>query len=321
MDVEEGLDTGGVLRRGRASTSGRDETADELRARLVEAGTGLLVDTLRRRPAARPSPRWASPPTPTKIHARRAASSTGTVRPSSCTALVRVGGAYTTFRGSRLKVWRTRAASTTTRPGGSRPSAGRRRRRCGRRPATAWLELVEVQPEGKAAGRAGRRVAARPASAPRSPMASAWVRRARRRGAPPSPGASARRGRPRRAGADRARRRLRQPGAARPCSAALEPRRARPRLRHRAGLRHVTPHAAGVRLAGRPVRHARARSDDPGRAAPRRLPAGLPRHAAPRRGQRHGRRWRRRRTRGLVNAVLRRVQRRPTATGPTTPPG
>ena len=49
MDVDEGLDTGGV----RAETEleiGADETADELRARLVEAGTSLLRHALRTGP-------------------------------------------------------------------------------------------------------------------------------------------------------------------------------------------------------------------------------------------------------------------------------
>src|SRR5262245_12686078 len=45
MDVEEGLDTGGVYRRAGVDI-GPDETADELRARLVAIGTEQLVDAL-----------------------------------------------------------------------------------------------------------------------------------------------------------------------------------------------------------------------------------------------------------------------------------
>ncbi|CAN5694128.1 hypothetical protein BH20ACT2_BH20ACT2_25400 [soil metagenome] len=45
MAVEEGLDTGGLYRRAKLAI-GADETAAELRARLVAAGTVLLVDAL-----------------------------------------------------------------------------------------------------------------------------------------------------------------------------------------------------------------------------------------------------------------------------------
>ena len=45
MRVEEGLDTGGVYASARL-TIGADETAGELRARLVELATGLLVEHL-----------------------------------------------------------------------------------------------------------------------------------------------------------------------------------------------------------------------------------------------------------------------------------
>lgn len=122
MDVEEGLDTGGV----HASVEvpiGPDETADELRARLVAAGTELLVATLAAglgdaapqegevTYASKLEPDelaidWSRPPV--DVHRR-----------------VRVGGAWTTHQGKRLKVWRT-----TLGDDGS-------------------LELLEVQPEGK----------------------------------------------------------------------------------------------------------------------------------------------------------------------------
>ena len=55
MDVEEGLDTGGV----RAETEleiGPDETADELRARLVEAGTEPAAPRPAHRACTRPTP-------------------------------------------------------------------------------------------------------------------------------------------------------------------------------------------------------------------------------------------------------------------------
>ncbi len=64
--------------------------------------------------------------------------------------IVRVGGAHTTFRGDRLKVWHTRVVhvgdhDAPTAP----PSAGVL---SGRWVGTGdgWLELVEVQPAGRA---------------------------------------------------------------------------------------------------------------------------------------------------------------------------
>ncbi len=54
MDVEEGLDTGGVYAR-RELPIGPRTTADELRSELVEAGTELLVDVLSR-PLGTPEP-------------------------------------------------------------------------------------------------------------------------------------------------------------------------------------------------------------------------------------------------------------------------
>ena len=60
MQLEEGLDTGPVYAEERV-TIGRDETAPELRARLVELGTRMLVDLLRTPlPEPRGTARWPS---------------------------------------------------------------------------------------------------------------------------------------------------------------------------------------------------------------------------------------------------------------------
>ena len=161
MVVEEGLDTGGVYGRTEVEI-GPDETADELRARLAVLGADLLVRHLRDG-LGEPVPQvgepiyahkltvdemaldWAGPAV--EIHRR-----------------VRVGGAWTTYDGSRLKVWRTvlvpRPVGSPT--GGGDASGG---------PTTASasggadadtlpagvdvpagggvIRLVEVQPEGK----------------------------------------------------------------------------------------------------------------------------------------------------------------------------
>jgi methionyl-tRNA formyltransferase len=122
MDVEEGLDTGGVYRVVELPI-GPDESADELRARLVEAGTQLLLDALAEG-LGTPTPQEGEPTYASKIE-QSELQIDWSRPPVETHRLVRLGGAWTTHRGSRLKVWRT----SLTEDGG--------------------LELVEVQPEGK----------------------------------------------------------------------------------------------------------------------------------------------------------------------------
>ena len=102
MAVEEGLDTGGVY----ASSSldiGATETADELRGRLVEVGTDLLVATL---DAGLGSPTPQSEVGVTyaeKLHS--ADLELHWDGPAEAVLrTVRVGGAWTTWQGARFKV-------------------------------------------------------------------------------------------------------------------------------------------------------------------------------------------------------------------------
>lgn len=137
MAVEEGLDTGGIYARTELGI-GPDETAEELRARLVDVGTALLVDTLAAGlPPPRPQegePTYAEKIDPGELHIDWAAPAVDVHR------LVRIGGAWTTHDGKRLKVWRTAVP-----PGDGRPVV----------PAgDGAVELVEVQPEGKGRMRA-----------------------------------------------------------------------------------------------------------------------------------------------------------------------
>lgn len=122
MAVEEGLDTGGVYRRAEVSI-GPDETAAELRARLVCVGTGLLLAALDEGLGS-VEPQSGEVTYAEKLHPteRRIDWSRP---PEEIHRLVRLGGAWTTHGGKRLKVWR----STLD--------------------AVGELELVEVQPEGK----------------------------------------------------------------------------------------------------------------------------------------------------------------------------
>jgi methionyl-tRNA formyltransferase len=105
MALEEGLDTGGVYAR-REVPIGPETTAAELRTELVAVGTDLLVDTLDRPLAA-----WIGEPEPQVGEITYAAKFTADdfeidwTRPATeIHRLIRVGGAWTTFRGKRLKI-------------------------------------------------------------------------------------------------------------------------------------------------------------------------------------------------------------------------
>lgn len=132
MVVEESLDTGGIY--GRVELDiGPDETLEELRDRLVAAGTTLLVSRLRAGLGA-PRPQEGEATYAAKIEPSER--EIDWARPAvDVHRLVRVGGAWTTHHGRRLKVLRTVVPPTGAGPvveAGDQP-----------------IELVEVQPEGK----------------------------------------------------------------------------------------------------------------------------------------------------------------------------
>jgi methionyl-tRNA formyltransferase len=141
MAVEEGLDTGGIYRLQRVPI-GDDDTLDELRGRLVDIGSDLLIDALTAGldPAV---PQVGEPTYATKIDP--AELELDWTQPAMhLHRVVRIGGAFTHFRGARLKVWRAKpidAGGTALDPGelaGVRVGTG-----------GGVLELIEVQPEGK----------------------------------------------------------------------------------------------------------------------------------------------------------------------------
>jgi methionyl-tRNA formyltransferase len=133
MVVEEGLDTGGIY--GRVELAiGPDDTLTELRERLVADGTKLLVDHLAAGlgPA---SPQEGEPTYAAKIDpAERQIDWTSSA--TTVHRVVRLGGAWTTHQGKRLKVLRTSVP-----PAGDGPQVAA---------ADGPVELVEVQPEGRA---------------------------------------------------------------------------------------------------------------------------------------------------------------------------
>lgn len=131
MQLEEGLDTGPVYDTVRLSVHPR-ATGDELRAALVEAGVEQLVRCLAG-PLPEPQPQQGEPLYAAKIDPSelRIDWSAGAVQ---IDRLVRLGGAWTTFRGKRMKVLATELEGA----GGSLTSP------------IPGLTVVRVQPEGKA---------------------------------------------------------------------------------------------------------------------------------------------------------------------------
>lgn len=143
MGLAPEVDTGPVHRR--ASTPiDPDETAAELRDRLVALGIGLLMGALAE---------GFGPAVPQTGRATRAAKIEPAELRIDWTApaeaihrVIRVGGAWTTFRGGRLKIHKARKLAP--RPGlgppgavsGTAVAAG-----------TGGIELMTVQPEGRRA--------------------------------------------------------------------------------------------------------------------------------------------------------------------------
>jgi methionyl-tRNA formyltransferase len=132
MVVEEGLDTGGVLARAEVPIA-PDDDLESLRATLVAEGTRLLLEGLGRGlgpPVAQEGePVYAAKLEPHEHELDWGAPAVDVHR------RVRVGGAWTTHRGRRLKVHRANVP-----PRGDGPVVPA---------ADGGVELVEVQPEGK----------------------------------------------------------------------------------------------------------------------------------------------------------------------------
>lgn len=141
MAVEEGLDTGGVYASAELAIR-RTSTAPELGSQLSALGSRLLVDTLRSGlgPASPQAGEvtYAAKLTPADLRLDWARSAVELDR------LVRVGGAWSKFRGRRLKVHRSRPLPDSTPEGGPGALHGDRVA-CG----AGALQLLEVQPEGR----------------------------------------------------------------------------------------------------------------------------------------------------------------------------
>lgn len=144
MQLEEGLDTGPVFAC-ETVPIGADVTAEELRAQLVARGADLLVSQLAAG-LADPQPQVGEPTHAAKIDVEEL--ELRWERPAAeLHRLVRLGRAWTTFRGKRFKVLRATVVqgAAAGEPGTFATD--------GLTVATAsgGLALVEVQPEGKPA--------------------------------------------------------------------------------------------------------------------------------------------------------------------------
>ena len=164
MRLEAGLDTGPVLARSEVSI-GPEETAQELKDRLSLVGAELLADVLSVGVSELPvgDPQQGEVTYAAKIDPRELELDFD--RPAvELARLVRVGKAWTTFRGARLIVVRARVGAKACDVNGRHPPGTL----LGSSVVTGdgLLDLVELQPEGR------RRVSA-----------SEWLR-----GARPEPG-------------------------------------------------------------------------------------------------------------------------------------
>lgn len=157
MALEEGLDTGPVYARSETPIL-PGETVVELRERLGQLGTSMLLELLARWPdgVGEPEPQRGEPTYAAKL-SREELELDWSRRAVELEALVRVGRAWTSFRTKRLLVHRARLVD-------SPPSDGA----ASREPGTligatvvtgdsvasgatgSALELVEVQAEGRA---------------------------------------------------------------------------------------------------------------------------------------------------------------------------
>jgi methionyl-tRNA formyltransferase len=151
MGLDAGLDTGPVFAR-TITPIAPDETAGELHSRLVALGTELLVETLPLVGQVTPFPQEGEPTYATKLEVDEFALDWSRTA-NELAVIVRAGnprpGAFTTDRGRRLKIWGARAHPV---PAGADPGTVMVAAHSSLRVATGKgvLELLEVQPEGKA---------------------------------------------------------------------------------------------------------------------------------------------------------------------------
>ena len=143
MQIEEGLDTGGVIGvRTMAITD--STTADDIRSQLIAEGSQLLIEQLKfgLDPVV--------PQTGRATYAEKIDSSELRINWSNSareiSRLIRLGNAWTVFRGKRLKIHHADVVHTTSGEVGSLVVT---KNSVGVATSSGFLELKIVQPEGK----------------------------------------------------------------------------------------------------------------------------------------------------------------------------
>jgi len=138
MEVAEGLDTGRVYRRVEVPIT-PEATAASMRAGLVDAAVPMLVSALRDG-LGTPEPQQGEPVYAAKI-SREELRLDWANSAEHLHRQVRVGGAWTTWKGKTLKIWSARPIEGSQPPGMlDGPVVGT---------GDGQLRLVEVQSEGK----------------------------------------------------------------------------------------------------------------------------------------------------------------------------
>lgn len=155
MQIDEGLDTGPLYLQQECPV-GRTETAGELAARLAELGADLLVRTLdgledgslTATPQSEEGVTYAEKLTPDECEVDWAAPAEvvdGLIRGSNPRP-----GAWTMLGGRRIKLWRSRLASSAVSVPGGTPGEVLSTAPLVVSCASGAVELLEVQPDGKA---------------------------------------------------------------------------------------------------------------------------------------------------------------------------
>ena len=139
MELEETLDTGGIYRSVEIPIE-PNQTLEELRVKSVSEGSALLLRSLKEGLGS-PSPQVGEPSYAHKISSSELEINWG-LSSEEILRLVRLGRAWTTVSGSRLRVHSAKIGSLTNLEIGQRKglSVGS---------CDGTVELLEVQPEGR----------------------------------------------------------------------------------------------------------------------------------------------------------------------------